>query len=119
MDRMLRVNELLKRELGTILARRVSGDVDCLVTVTRIETSPDLHNATVYVSVYGSPEQRITVRDLLKRLRKDIQHDIAQHVRLKYTPVLKFMLDDSQEQADRVMKILDELGMDESDNATN
>ena len=110
MERMLRVNELLKRELGQVLERLRSDDSPCLTTVTRVKASPDLRRARVSVSVYGGgPQAGERTLAFLRRHRKEIQQQIGSHVKMKYTPVLEFCLDDRLDQADRVMKILDEL----------
>jgi ribosome-binding factor A len=113
MDRMVRVNELLKRELSQLVEREICRDFDCLVTVTAVETAPNLQHATVYVSVYGGSEQKRAVMARLHAARADFQHDIARSVTLKYTPVLHFQLDETGEEADHIMKILRELEMDE------
>lgn len=113
MDRMTRVNELLKRELSEIVERRIVGDFDCLITVTAVKTSPDLHHAHVYVSVLGSDEQRRSVLKTLLHKRKDIQHEMSRNVTLKYTPVLEFEMDTKLEDADRIHRILDGLNIDE------
>ena len=101
MERMRRVNELLKRELGALFERLVCRDLDCLVTVTAVETSPDLRSAHVYVSVYGSPEQQDKVFGLLHKRRKEMQHEISRNVTLKYTPKLDFRIDETAAHADR------------------
>jgi ribosome-binding factor A len=112
MHRMLRVNELLKRELGLIFERKICAEVECLVTITAIKTSPDLHNAVVYVSVYGDDKQKQAVLKSLSKQRIEIQREVSKHVRLKYTPILKFKLDEHLAEADRIDKILDSLGLD-------
>tara|TARA_B100000809_G_scaffold118983_1_gene117286 strand:+ start:125 stop:484 length:360 start_codon:yes stop_codon:yes gene_type:complete len=112
MDRMTRVNELLKRELGEIFERRICADFDCLVTLTAVKTSPDLHNAHVYVSIFGTEAQRKAVLGALRKKRKAIQREMSRHVILKYTPVLEFHLDTTLDDADRIHKILDGLNMD-------
>ncbi len=110
MKRMLRVNELIKRELGDIFERQICPELDCLVTITGVNTSPDLHNATIYVSVYGADaESPKKVLRLLANRRVELQRALSAHVVLKYTPVLRFVLDDQLEKADRMFKILDDL----------
>jgi ribosome-binding factor A len=113
MDRMARINELLKRELGDIFKRRVCTAIDCLITITEVKTSPDLHQAQVYVSVYGSKEQSYSVLKLLHKKRRDIQNEMSRHVKIKYTPVLQFHLDGKLDEADRIMKLLEGLDVDE------
>ena len=110
MDRMLRVNELLKRELGETFERILRGRVNGLVTVTKIKTAPDLRHALVFISVYGGQEQdKQNVLNILKQERNEIQHQMSTHVRLKYTPKLEFRIDEVLEEADRVMQLLEHL----------
>ena len=113
MKRMIRVNELLKREVGTVLERGIGRELDCLLTVTDVSTAPDLRNAIVFVSVYGSDEQKKNALNLLRRNRGDIQHQVCKAVTLKYTPKLSFRLDNQAAEADNIYHILDELGLGE------
>lgn len=112
-DRMLRVNELLQRELGRLVERDVAPRMEALVTLTRVSTSPDLRQARVYVSVLGGDEQRHEALRLLLECRKAMQSELGRCVRLKYTPVLTFHLDRTLEEADRVLSIINELDLDD------
>jgi ribosome-binding factor A len=112
MDRMLRVNELLKRELGQEFERLICGRVSCLVTVTELKTAPDLRTAIVYVSVYGTPEQKTEVMRLLAEERTELQRRINRHVKLKFTPKLDFRLDEHLDRADRIFQIIEHLEED-------
>ena len=112
-DRILRVNELLLRELGNVFTREVSPAVPELVTVTGVKAAIDLRDATVFVSVYGKAMPKQDVLALLERKRPLIQSELAKKVILKYTPRLHFKLDETAENADRVMHILNELNLDE------
>ncbi len=114
-DRMLRVNELLRRELALLCEREISPGFDGLVTITAVKTAPDLRQATVFVSVLGDEEHRKRALSLLGAKRKMFQREISRRVVLKYTPVLKFRMDASAEQADRILAILDELDVSEDD----
>ncbi len=116
MDRMLRVNELLKREIGEVFEVLVRGRVSGLVTVTDIRTSADLRSAIVYVSMYGSnDEAKAKLMHVLAQERAEIQRRIARHVKLKYTPILEFRLDDHLGQADHMFQLLDKLEQEETD----
>jgi len=105
--RLLRVNELLKRELSALIAREVSFD-SALVTVNQVDVSANLKNAHVFVSVLGS-ESKTAVMAKLEAHRTILQADLARHVVLKYTPHLVFHIDDSIERGTRIIKILQEL----------
>ncbi|MGE4490336.1 MAG: 30S ribosome-binding factor RbfA [Kiritimatiellales bacterium] len=110
-SRIIRVNELLKREIATDIPRLfANSNFDTgAVTVTRVETGSDLRDATVYVSIFGHEEERERMIRFLNGHRKDIQSRMSKHVILKYTPRLYFKLDDSIETGDRVLGILAQL----------
>lgn len=103
--RQLRVNELLRRELGAIIGREIAFE-NALVTVNDVSVAPDLKSAHVYVSVLGESRN---VLALLEEHRAALQTQMARHVVLKYTPHLVFHLDDSIERGARVIEILQEM----------
>jgi ribosome-binding factor A len=107
--RLERVRELLKRELGEIIRRELPVNEAGLISVNDVIVSSDLHSATVFVGIFGSAEKRKRAVEMLDQNRKRIQGLVAQSVILKYTPQLRFVLDDSIERGNRVMQILDEL----------
>ena len=104
---------MLLRELGNVFTRVVSPAVPVLVTVTGVKTAIDLRDATVFVSIYGKAMPKQEVMTLLEKKRALIQSELAKKVILKYTPRLHFKLDETAENADRVMHILNELNLDE------
>lgn len=114
-DRILRVNELLQRELGNVFISVVSSSMPkALVTVTRVKTAIDLRDATVFVSVYGKNIDKDAVLAFLERNRALIQSELAHKIILKYTPKLHFRIDESAEQADKVFSIIRELDAEET-----
>ena len=106
---MRRVDELLQRELSSYCERAVSREVAGLVTITQVKTSSDLRHAKVFYSVLGTPEAQAAALETLCQHRRDMQHQIAATVQLKFTPVLSFHLDNSPAQGDHVLSILDDL----------
>jgi ribosome-binding factor A len=110
---MLRVNELLKRELSGIIAREISF-AGALVTINHVDVSADLKNAHVFVSVLG-PDLGASVISKLASHRATLQAELARHVTMKYTPHLSFHLDDSIERGARVIEILQEIETPRSD----
>lgn len=107
--RKLRVNELLRRELSIIVTRELTFE-GALVTINQVDVTPDLKNAHVYVSVLG-PGSGAAVITKLEEHRVALQTELARHVVLKYTPHLRFHLDDSIERGARVIEILQEIEM--------
>jgi len=109
--RLVRVNELLKREIAEALYRVMTEqDFDfSAVTVTGVEASSDLRTARVRVSIRDHRDDRDVMLGLIRHHAKDIQRIIRKHVILKYTPKLHFHLDESIEQGDHVLQVLAEM----------
>src|SRR6476660_3539229 len=105
--RMQRVRELLKREIGETIRREFPVSEAGLVTVNDVDVSGDLHSALVFISILGSAEQQKRGMTLLTRHRKRIQGLVGRAVVLKYTPTLKFLIDDSIVRGNRVLQIID------------
>jgi ribosome-binding factor A len=107
--RLLRVRELLKREIGEAVRRELPVDQAGLVTVNDVDVSGDLKNAKVYLGLLGNAEQKKTALGLLNKQRARIQALVAKSVVLKYTPRLKFLVDESVDRGNRVLQIIEEL----------
>lgn len=104
---MLRVNEVVKRELSTIITRELTFQ-DVLVTVNQVDVTPDLKTAHVFVSLLGKGDAA-QVMAKLEAHRTILQAELSKHVVLKYTPHLVFHLDDSIERGARVFEILQQI----------
>jgi ribosome-binding factor A len=107
--RLERVRELLKRQIGEAIRREFEVSEAGLITVNDVDVAGDLHSALVFISILGSPDQQKRGFALLKRHRKRIQGLVSRAVVLKYTPTLRFMLDDAIARGNRVLTILSEL----------
>lgn len=109
--RLVRVNELLKREIAEDIHRNFSlSDFDCgSITVTRVECASDLRDANVYVSIFGHEDERRRMISHLNHHRQEVIRLMVKRVKLKYTPRLHFILDESIEGGDRVLSMLAEL----------
>src|SRR5262245_13315496 len=107
--RLQRVRELLKREIGEVIRREFPVSEAGLVTVNDVDVSGDLHSAIVFISILGTPEQQKRGISLLSQHRKRIQGLVGRAVVLKYTPKLRFLLDDSVVRGNRVLEIIEEL----------
>ena len=119
--RIIRVNELLKREISTDIHRLFANtNFDTgSITVTRVETAPDLRDAAVHISIFGHEDGRMKMIRFLNRHRKEIQARMSKNVKIKYTPRLAFKLDESLEACDRVLGILSDLVIPEDDESTD
>ncbi len=106
--RMRRINEVLREVVGAAIGSELSDPRIGFVTVTSVETSPDLRTAKVYVSVLGAEEERDASLVALRSSRGVIQSKIASETRMKRTPTLSFHYDETIEKGVRVSRLLEE-----------
>jgi ribosome-binding factor A len=107
--RLLRVRELLKREIGEAIRRELPVEQAGLVTVNDVDITGDLKNAKVYLGLLGNTEQKKVAVDLLNKQRVRIQALVGKSVVMKFTPRLRFVVDGSIDRGNRVLQIIEEL----------
>ena len=104
--RMRRVNEAVREVIST----HISGDLKDprigFITVTGVETSPDLRTARVFVSVLGEEAERESALDGLRSSAGFLQSQVGAQLRMKRTPTLQFVYDDSVERGMRISELL-------------
>jgi ribosome-binding factor A len=105
---MRRVNEALREVLSVRIAEGLKDPRIGFVTVTGVDTSPDLRHATVYVSVLGTEAEREASLAGLRAAHGFLQRRIARELRLKHTPTLEFSYDPSIESGMRISRLLDD-----------
>jgi ribosome-binding factor A len=105
-DRMRRVNEAVREVVSARLAEGLRDPRIGFVTVTSVETSPDLRHARVYVSVLGDDEQRAATMSGLESAHGVLQLAVARELRMKHTPTLEFLFDESIERGMRITELL-------------
>ena len=115
-DRLERINSLLKRVIAESMFSVMQGDTVApgLITVTGVHCGKDLRDATVSVSIFGDDALKETAIQHLKHNAKRFQTIINREVRMKFTPRLLFQLDRSLEKGDAVLKLLSELEKSEN-----
>lgn len=106
-SRMRRVNEVMREVLGTAISSELQDPRIGFVTVTAVDTSPDLRHARVHVSVLGDDSDREATLAALRSSHGVLQAAINAELRMKRTPALSFLYDDSVERADRITRMLD------------
>src|SRR5213080_3505808 len=114
--RMRRVNESVRQVLAEALPELKDPRIG-LVTITGVETSPDLRHATVYVSVLGSERKRKATLAGLAAAHGMLQGRLARELRMKRTPQVAFEYDPSVERGVRMTQLIDELAPDDGDAA--
>ena len=101
-QRILRVRELLKRELSAILLRDYPAD-GCLVTITDVEVTPDFREATAFIGIVGDKNKGNKIFHKLNHDSGQIQRKMSKRVVLRNTPVLTFKMDESIPRGVRVL----------------
>ena len=104
-----RIDQLLRQEIGEILTREVQDPRIGFVTITDVETAPDLSTARVWVSVIGQPDERELTLKALQRAMPFVRHELGTRVRLRRIPELHVRADDSAQRGTRVLRLLAEL----------
>jgi len=104
--RMRRINEVLREVVGAAISELSDPRIG-FVTVTSVETSPDLRTAKVHVSVLGSEEEREATLAGLRSSHGVLQSRIAAETRMKRTPTLTFVYDETVEQGMRITELLE------------
>jgi len=107
-DRMRRVDEAIREVLSDALGHDLKDPRIGFVTVTDVKTSPDLRHARVYVTVLGGQDVREASLAGLQSAHGVLQRRVNAELRMKRTPTLQFVYDDTTDRAMRVEQLLDE-----------
>ena len=109
---MRRVDEAVREVLGDAVTQDLKDPRVGFVTVTEVRTSPDLRHARVFVSVFGTAEEQAASVEGLSSAHGILQARIARELRMKRTPALEFMLDDTAEKAAKLEAIIEHVTED-------
>ena len=108
-NRMDKINEELRKELSIIIDTDLKNPhITGMISVTKVKTSPDLRYARVYISLLNCKNVKETL-DGLKSASGFMRTELAKRVNLRYTPELRFEIDDSMEYGARIENILKEI----------
>ena len=105
-----RLAEEVREEVALLIASELKDPRIGFVTVTRVEVTPDLRTARIYVGVLGTEKQRTTSLAGLKQGAGFLRRALGRTLRLRYTPELVLQYDEGLEASDRVAKLLAEIG---------
>jgi ribosome-binding factor A len=104
-----RIDELLRQEIASLLAKEVADPRIGFATITDVETAPDLRHAKVWVSVIGQQAERTETLAALQQAMGFVRRELGHRLRLKRIPELHVRLDDTAERGTRVLKLITEL----------
>ena len=107
--RLMRINEEIQKELSAMIRNLKDPRVqDTMISVTRVETTPDLRYAKVYVSVLDKSD----VKEVIKGLKSAggyLRRELGRALSLRYTPELVFQADDSIDKGTHILKLLNDI----------
>ena len=107
--RVDRINGLLREEISNLLLREIKDPrLSGVVTITQGNTSSDLRNAKVYLSVLGNDEANTAALQGIQSAATFLRKQLRERLRLKYVPFLTFEIDDSMETADHIFRLMDQ-----------
>jgi len=106
-DRLRRINEAMREVLSGAITSELKDPRVGFVTVTAVETSPDLRHARVFVSVLGNPGERRRTMQALENAHGFLQRRVGSELRIKNTPQIQFIYDDTAERGMRISELLE------------
>jgi ribosome-binding factor A len=113
--RLLRLNQLLRDELSDLLRREIEDPaLQTLISITEVDTSPDLRTAKVYFSTLGDEEHMVQVLTRMRKAARFFRRELAARLNLRHTPELNFELDPSIARGARILQLLNDLQPDQS-----
>lgn len=109
-----RVNSLIRQEMSELLQRQVKDPrLGNFISITAVSTSPDMKHAKVYVSCMQGEEDRQEILSVLASAAGFFRRELAVHLRLRRVPELTFQWDDSIERGDQVLRLIDQVTLEE------
>ena len=109
-----RVNEQLREEISTLLARQIKDPrLNGVISITRVVTSGDLRSARVFISVMGNQETKQTALNGIQSAASFLRRELRGRINMKHTPFLSYQLDDSLEEADQVLRLMNQIRTDD------
>ncbi|MBW7887033.1 MAG: 30S ribosome-binding factor RbfA [Bacteroidetes bacterium] len=111
-----KVASLIQQELGKYLSKELHGNsLVGFVTVTEVRMTPDLRVARVYISVFGSDEQKVYALKYLENQRPQLRSFIGSVVHLRFTPELHLYHDTSLDNAQHIEELIKQIHKDDKD----
>ena len=107
-ERILKVNALIKRHISEILTREVSLKPEALVTVSKVDTSPDLRYTRIFISIFPEKESDYVLKTLAKEMFP-IQGALNKRLSMKPLPKIEFKNDPTESKADEIEKLLKQI----------
>ena len=109
-SRLVRIRKAIMKEVSDIIQKdikdpRVSG----VISITEVDLSVDYRYARIYISIYGSEEQKEKTMDAIIGSTPSIRYEVGKRIRLRHVPELEFIKDDSLERGSRISNLIDKI----------
>jgi ribosome-binding factor A len=109
-----KVRKALIREISDLLQRQIKDPrIAGIVSVSDVEVSSDCRHAKIFVSVYGSEEERSSTMEALESSTGFIRSEVGKRIPMRFTPEIKFKQDDSLERGSRVTELINKISQGE------
>jgi ribosome-binding factor A len=108
-NRIVRINELVQREISDILRQRYTAE-SVAITVSEVRIAPDLRDGRVFVAILGGEDEVAGRFRWIQKKSGEIRGELAKRIVIKFIPHLTYVLDKSSDRAARVLHALDQIG---------
>jgi len=109
-----RISEEIRKVISERLIRGLKTPLPGFVTINKVDVSPDLKQAKVFFSVFGSDDECIAAIQVLRNEKRFIRQDVAQKVHLRVVPDLHFVLDETPKKAAHIHALLNDLSKEDN-----
>ncbi|HZZ19044.1 MAG TPA: 30S ribosome-binding factor RbfA [Opitutaceae bacterium] len=107
-NRIVRINELIQREVSDILRKRHTAE-SVAITISEVRIAPDLRDGRVFVAIIGDDDTVAERFRWLQRKAPEIREELAKRIVIKFLPHITYVLDKSSDRVARLMRALDEV----------
>jgi ribosome-binding factor A len=115
--RIERLNSIIQQEISQLLREQVNDPrLNSLISITKVSTSPDLRHTKIFVSSFGDKADKEEILKGFQAASGFLRRQLATRLQLKYMPDLSFQFDDSIERAAKVLRLIDEVSLEDTEN---
>lgn len=107
-QRIERINELIRQELGRLIREEIELPAESLVTITKVDTTPDMKNAGIMITTFPD-NLRGTILEILRKNQHKLHLLLKKNLQTKFIPNIRFIIDEQELFANQIDKILDEI----------
>ena len=109
-----RINEQLREEISMLLTRQIKDPrLNAVISITRVVSSGDLRSARVYISVMGNQETKQSALAGIQSAASFLRRELRDRINMKHTPFLSYELDSSLDEADQLLRLMNQVKLDE------